>query len=99
MYFERVLDQYYDTKPAIEAQLRIAEVQAKRGKTKEAGEAIGKFDSKYLDQANYEKLVAALLDHRFNPECPASAVKLAIGELLNVWPVSLQTQEPHWCDE
>ena len=59
MYFERVLDQYYDTKPAIEAQLRIAEVQAARGKTKEAGDAIGKFDTKYLDQATPEQRARA----------------------------------------
>ena len=51
LYFERVLDQYYDTTPAIEAQLRIAEVQAKRNKTKEAQDAISKFDAKYLEQA------------------------------------------------
>ncbi len=55
LYFERVLDQYYDTKPAIEAQLRIAEVQAARKKNKEAQDAISKFDAKYLDQATPEQ--------------------------------------------
>jgi outer membrane protein assembly factor BamD (BamD/ComL family) len=58
-YFERVLDQYYDTTPAVEAQLRIAEVQTARGKTKEAQDAISKFDTKYLEQATPEQRTRA----------------------------------------
>jgi outer membrane protein assembly factor BamD len=49
--FERVLDQYYDTPAAIEATLRIAELQSERGKMKEAREAIDRFDDRYLQQA------------------------------------------------
>jgi outer membrane protein assembly factor BamD len=51
MYYERILDQYYDTKPAIEAQLRIAELYTLRFHYKEAQDAMSKFDIKYLDQA------------------------------------------------
>jgi outer membrane protein assembly factor BamD len=54
-YFERVLADYYDTKPAIEAQLRIAEVQADRKKLKEAAGALAKFDERYLEQATQEQ--------------------------------------------
>ncbi len=50
-YFERVLDQYYDTPSAIEAQLRIAEVQYSRKKMREAMDALESFDSKYLPAA------------------------------------------------
>lgn len=51
MYFERILDQYYDTKPAIEAQLRMAEIYFGRLRYNDAKDAITKFDLKYLDQA------------------------------------------------
>lgn len=50
-YFERVLDQYYDTPSAIEAQLRIAEVQQSRNKQREATDALDAFDAKYLSGA------------------------------------------------
>jgi len=55
MSFERVMADYYDTRPAIEAQLRIAEVQADRKKMKEASEALAKFDERYLDEATQEQ--------------------------------------------
>lgn len=51
-FFERVLLDYYDTTPAIEAQLRIAEVQIERKKMKEAEEALIKFEDKYLQKAS-----------------------------------------------
>lgn len=54
-YFERVMADYYDTKPAIEAQLRIAEVQADRKKMKEASEAIAKFEERYLQEATQDQ--------------------------------------------
>lgn len=50
-YFERVLADYYDTPSAVEAQLRIAEVQVDRKKIKEAADALAKFDEKYLAYA------------------------------------------------
>jgi outer membrane protein assembly factor BamD len=50
-YFERVLDQYYDTPSAIEAELRIAEVQFSRKKSREAMDALDTFDQKYLSSA------------------------------------------------
>jgi hypothetical protein len=46
-----VLADYYDTTPAVEAQLRIAEVQLERGKLSESEKAILKFDEKYLSKS------------------------------------------------
>ncbi len=54
-YFQRVLDDFYDTRPAPEAQLRIAEVQANRKKMKEAADALAKFEDRYLAQATQEQ--------------------------------------------
>jgi outer membrane protein assembly factor BamD len=54
-YFERVLADYYDTKPAVEAQLRIAEVQASRKKVKEASAALAKFEERYLAEATQDQ--------------------------------------------
>lgn len=51
-FFERVLSDYYDTTPAIEAQLRIAEVQFGRKKMKEAEDALTKFEDVYLQKAS-----------------------------------------------
>ncbi len=50
-YFGRVIDNYYDTPSAIEAQLRIAEVQFGRKKNKEAQDAILAFDERFLSTA------------------------------------------------
>ncbi len=47
-YFARVVDSYYDTPSAIESQLRIAEVQYERKRTKEVREALATFDEKFL---------------------------------------------------
>jgi outer membrane protein assembly factor BamD len=55
LFFDRVLADYYDTRPAIEAQLRIAEIQADRKKMKEASEALAKFEDRYLEQATQEQ--------------------------------------------
>jgi len=60
VYFERVLDQYYDTKPAAEAQLRIAELSYSRKKYDDAKTALGKFDDKYLSSASPEQRQRAL---------------------------------------
>lgn len=54
-FFDRVLADYYDTMPAVEAQLRIAEVQLDRGKLAESETAILKFDEKYLAKATQQQ--------------------------------------------
>jgi outer membrane protein assembly factor BamD len=54
VYFERVLDQYYDTESAPEAQLRIAEVQLGRKRMAEAKAALEKFETKYLQEASQD---------------------------------------------
>lgn len=51
VYFNRVLDNYYDTDVAPEAQLRIAEVDYDRKKIDAARVALSKFDDKYLSNA------------------------------------------------
>jgi outer membrane protein assembly factor BamD len=48
VYYDRVLEQYYDTPSAAEAQLRIAEVQYSRRKNAEAKAALTKFEDKFL---------------------------------------------------
>ncbi len=50
-YFGRVVDNYYDTPSAIEAQLRIAEVQYGRKKMKEAQDAVLVFEEKFFANA------------------------------------------------
>lgn len=54
-FFDRVLADYYDTAPAVEAQLRIAEVQLDRGKLADSEAAILKFDEKYLGKATQQQ--------------------------------------------
>ncbi|MEI8134956.1 MAG: outer membrane protein assembly factor BamD [bacterium] len=49
--FTRVVDSYYDTPSAIEAQLRIAEVQFSRKKSREAQDAIQAFEDKFFKDA------------------------------------------------
>ncbi|HEY3874275.1 MAG TPA: outer membrane protein assembly factor BamD [Candidatus Kapabacteria bacterium] len=51
VYLRRVLDNYYDTPPAIEAELRLAEVNFQRKKLDDARNDLDAFDSKYLPQA------------------------------------------------
>jgi outer membrane protein assembly factor BamD len=60
IYFDRVLDQFYDTPSASRAQLRIAEVQYERKKMSEAREALLKFDTKYPITATEEERRRAL---------------------------------------
>ncbi|MDP4228991.1 MAG: outer membrane protein assembly factor BamD [Bacteroidota bacterium] len=50
-FFNRVVDNYYDTPSGIEAQLRIAEVQYARKKMKEAQDAILVFEEKFFSNA------------------------------------------------
>lgn len=49
--FNRVVDNFYDTPSAIEAQLRIAEVQYDRKKMKEAQDAVLIFEDKFFTNA------------------------------------------------
>jgi outer membrane protein assembly factor BamD len=49
--FNRVVDTYYDTPSAIEAELRIAEVQYDRKKMREAQDAIQIFEDKFFKDA------------------------------------------------
>ena len=51
VFFNRVVDNYYDTPSAIEAQLRIAEVQYGRKKMKEAQDAVLVFEEKFFANA------------------------------------------------
>ena len=52
IYFERVLDQFYDSEYAPEAQLRLAELAYQRRKNDEAKFQLQKFEEKYLGNAN-----------------------------------------------
>jgi outer membrane protein assembly factor BamD len=51
IYFERVLDQFYDSEYAPEAQLRLAELAYMRRKNDEAKNQLQKFEEKYLGNA------------------------------------------------
>jgi outer membrane protein assembly factor BamD len=51
IYFERVLDQFYDSEYAPEAQLRLAELAYQRKKNDEAKIQLQKFEDKYLGNA------------------------------------------------
>jgi outer membrane protein assembly factor BamD len=52
VYLNRVLDNYYDTDVAPEAQLRIAELAYDRNKIADAKTALTKFDDKFLSAAS-----------------------------------------------
>lgn len=52
IYYQRVLDNYYDSKYAPESQLRIAEIQYDRQKVDEARIALTSFEEKYLKEAD-----------------------------------------------
>ena len=55
IYFERVLDQFYDSQYAPEAALRLAELAYQRRRTDEAKIALNKFEEKYLQTASEEQ--------------------------------------------
>lgn len=44
----------------------------------------------YLGRTDYALLVAALVDHRHDPIDPVNAIKIALGELANIWPESIR---------
>lgn len=52
IYFERVLDQFYDSEYAPEAQLRLAELAYQRRKNDEAKFQLQRFEEKYLGNAS-----------------------------------------------
>lgn len=52
IYYQRVLDNYYDSKYAPESELRIAELQFDRRKMDEARVALAAFEEKYLKDAD-----------------------------------------------
>jgi outer membrane protein assembly factor BamD len=54
-FFERVLNDYYDTTPAVEAQLRVAEIYLARQKLADAEKAIMQFDEKYLGKSTQQQ--------------------------------------------
>jgi outer membrane protein assembly factor BamD len=54
-FFNRVVDSYYDTPAAIEAQLRIAEVQYDRNKMKAAQDAVLIFEEKFFTNATAQQ--------------------------------------------
>jgi outer membrane protein assembly factor BamD len=63
VYYKRVLDNYYDMPPAVESQLRIAEISTDRNKLDDARKALDAFDSKYLSSATTEERQRALKLH------------------------------------
>jgi outer membrane protein assembly factor BamD len=51
IYYQRVLDNFYDTPPAAESEIRIAEIDFDQKKLEETRKAIDAFDTKYLSSA------------------------------------------------
>jgi outer membrane protein assembly factor BamD len=68
VYYQRVLDDFYDTPMAPEAQLRLAEIQFDRKKMAEARQALDSFDAKYLKDATEPERQRAL---RLRSKLPA----------------------------
>lgn len=60
VYYQRVLDNYYDVPVAAEAELRIAEIQYDRKKSDESRKALDAFDAKYLSVASTDQRQRAL---------------------------------------
>ncbi len=63
VYYQRVLDNYYDTPPAVESELRVAEISTNRNKLDDARKALDAFDTKYLQSATTEERQRALTLH------------------------------------
>ncbi len=70
VYYQRVLDNYYDTPPAIEAELRLAEINIDRNKADDARKEIDAFDSKYLSSATVDERQRALKLHEKLEQTP-----------------------------
>jgi outer membrane protein assembly factor BamD len=60
VYYQRILDDYYDTPQALESQLRIAEINFERKKMEDTRKALDAFDAKYLKDATEEERRRAL---------------------------------------
>ncbi len=60
VYYNRVLDSYYDTPLAPESELRVAELQFDRKKMNDARQALDAFDAKYLKDATTDERQRAL---------------------------------------
>ncbi len=63
IYYQRVLDNFYDTPPATESQLRIAEIDLDLKKYDDARKALANFDTKYLQLASPSERKRALELH------------------------------------
>src|SRR5665213_1033295 len=63
IYYQRVLDNFYDTPPAREADLRLAEIDFDQNKMDQARKAIDAFDTKYLKSATQAERQRALELH------------------------------------
>jgi outer membrane protein assembly factor BamD len=63
VYYQRVLDNYYDTPPAPESELRLAEINTDRNKPEDARKNLDAFDTKYLQSATTEERQRALKLH------------------------------------
>ena len=60
VYYNRVLDQYYDSPVAAESEVRVAELSVDRKKTEDARKALDAFDSRYLKTATPDERDRAL---------------------------------------
>ena len=64
VYYQRVLDNYYDTPPAAESELRLAEINTTNlNKLDDARKDLDEFDTKYLTAATTEERQRALKLH------------------------------------
>ena len=63
IYYQRVLDNFYDTPPATESELRLAEIDFALKKLDQARKALDAFDTKYLQSATPAERQRALTLH------------------------------------
>jgi outer membrane protein assembly factor BamD len=63
VYYQRVLDNFYDTPPAPESELRLAEINAGTNKLDDARKCLDAFDTKYLQLATADERTRALTLH------------------------------------
>ncbi len=63
IYYQRVLDNFYDTPPAPESELRVAEIDFDRKQLDDARKALEAFDAKYLAIATPDERERALKLH------------------------------------
>jgi len=63
IYYQRVLDNFYDTPPATESEIRLAEIDFDQKKMDGARKALDAFDTKYLKSATTAERQRALELH------------------------------------